>query len=280
MKVKVTADSTCDLSPDLVAKFEIGIIPLYIIQAGETKRDGLDITPDDIYAHVAAGGEPCSTAAVNVRDYLNFFRGFLEEYDAIVHFTISSDMSACYQNACLAARELGNVYPVDARTLSSGIGQLVLDAALLARSGMAASAIKALLDQKKQKLDVSFCLDTLEYMRKGGRCSTVMALGANLLNIKPCIEVQDGKMGVGKKYRGSMQKVLHHYVDERLADPDTVDPSRIFITDSGIDPEIWQSVMAAVRKKVPFQEVYHTHAGCTVCSHCGPNTLGILFYRK
>lgn len=280
MKVKVTADSTCDLSPELVAEFDIGIIPLYIIQAGKAKRDGIEITPDDIYAHVTAGGEPSSTAAVNVDDYLRFFSKFLKEYDAIIHFTISSSMSTCYQNSCLAAQELGNVYTVDAQNLSSGIGHLVLDAAILAQEGMAAADIKAIMDEKKQKLDVSFCLDTLEYMRKGGRCSMVMALGANLLNIKPCIEVQKGKMGVGKKYRGSIQKVLLRYVDERLEDPDTIDSSRIFITDSGIAPEIRQSIEEAVLAKIPFRQVYHTQAGCTVSSHCGPNTLGILFYRK
>ena len=281
MNIKISADSTCDLSPDLIARYDIGISPLYIVRDGESLVDGVDITPDEIYAHVEAGGSMCSTAAVSVYDYVEFFRKELESADAVVHFHISGDMSACYQNACIAAAELGNVYPVDARNLSTGIGLLVLEAAELAQKGeLTAQEIQQRMNQRRELLDVSFVVEQLGYLRKGGRCSSVAALGANMLSLRPCIQVKDGKMGVGKKYRGAYQKCLLQYVKERLEGRDDIDPHRIFITESGgFTPEEVAEVEAAVRGYQPFEEVLHTRAGCTVSSHCGPRTLGILYFH-
>ena len=281
MNIKISADSTCDLSPDLIARYDIGISPLYIVRDGESLVDGVDITPDEIYAHVEAGGSMCSTAAVSVYDYVEFFRKELESADAVVHFHISGDMSACYQNACIASAEVGNVYPVDARNLSTGIGLLVLEAAELARKGeLTAQEIQQRMNQRKELLDVSFVVEQLGYLRKGGRCSSVAALGANMLSLRPCIQVKDGKMGVGKKYRGAYQKCLLQYVKERLEGRDDIDPHRIFITESGgFTPEEVAEVEAAVRGYQPFEEVLHTRAGCTVSSHCGPRTLGILYFH-
>lgn len=280
MKVRISADSTCDLSRELIEQYEIGIVPLYVIIDGKALRDGIDIVPEDVFAHVEGGGKNATTAAVNVEDYRSFFEEQLKDCEGIVHFTISSEMSCCYQNACLAAQELENVFVVDSRNLSTGIGQLVLDSAEMARKGMDAKAIFHEIDAKKEKLDVSFVINTLEYLRMGGRCSTLAALGANLLSLKPCIEVKDGKMGVGKKYRGHLDRCLVKYVKERLADVSTIDDSRIFITDSGVSEEIYEMVRAEVEQAVPFKEIYHTRAGCTISNHCGPNCLGILFYRK
>ena len=281
MNIKISADSTCDLSPELIQRYDIGISPLYIVRDGESLVDGVDITPDEIYAHVEAGGSMCSTAAVSVYDYVEFFRKELESSDAVVHFHISGDMSACYQNACIAAEEVGNVYPVDARNLSTGIGLLVLEAAELAQKGeLTAREIQERMNQRRELLDVSFVVEQLGYLRKGGRCSSVAALGANLLSLRPCIQVKDGKMGVGKKYRGAYQKCLLQYVKERLADHDDIDTRRIFITESGgFTPEEVAEVEAAVRGYQPFEEVLHTRAGCTVSSHCGPRTLGILYFH-
>ena len=281
MNIKISADSTCDLSPDLIARYDIGISPLYIVRDGESLVDGVDITPDEIYAHVEAGGSMCSTAAVSVYDYVEFFRKELESADAVVHFHISGDMSACYQNACIAAAELGNVYPVDARNLSTGIGLLVLEAAELAQKGeLTAQEIQQRMNQRRELLDVSFVVEQLGYLRKGGRCSSVAALGANMLSLRPCIQVKDGKMGVGKKYRGAYQKCLLQYVKERLEGRDDIDPHRIFITESGgFTPEEVAEVAEAVRSYQPFEEVLHTRAGCTVSSHCGPRTLGILYFH-
>lgn len=281
MNIKISADSTCDLSPELIQRYDIGISPLYIVRDGESLVDGVDITPDEIYAHVEAGGNMCSTAAVSVYDYVEFFRKELESADAVVHFHISGDMSACYQNACIAAAEVGNVYPVDARNLSTGIGLLVLEAAELAQKGeLTAQEIQQRMNQRRELLDVSFVVEQLGYLRKGGRCSSVAALGANMLSLRPCIQVKDGKMGVGKKYRGAYQKCLLQYVKERLEGRDDIDPHRIFITESGgFTPEEVAEVEAAVRGYQPFEEVLHTRAGCTVSSHCGPRTLGILYFH-
>ena len=235
MKIKISADSTCDLSPELIERYHIGITPLYIIRGEETLRDGIDVRPEELYEYANVTGKLCKTAAVNVSDYLAYFAACREEYDAVIHFTISSDMSACYQNACIAAQEFTNVYPVDSRNLSTGIGHLVLDAAEMAEQGMDAADIASALEKKREKLDVSFVIDTLEYLKRGGRCSALVAMSANLLHLKPCIEVKDGKMGVGHKYRGKLEKCYVQYIEERLKGRDDIDCHRIFITDSGCD---------------------------------------------
>lgn len=282
MKIKISSDSTCDLSQELVDKYDVNIVPLYIVKDGKELVDGVDIVPQDIYDHVANGGTIVSTAAVSVADYLTVFGKLREEYDAVVHFCISSEMSCCYQNACVAAAEIGGVYPVDSRNLSTGIGLLILEAAEMAAKGeMTGEEIRSAMDERREKLDVSFILDTLSYLAKGGRCSTVAALGANLLSLKPCIEVKNGAMGVGKKYRGNLVKCLLQYVKDRLDGRDDIDTRRIFITESGgyTDEEVEQ-VRQTVLACQPFAEVLHTNAGCTVSSHCGPKTLGILYFHK
>ena len=189
-------------------------------------------------------------------------------------------MSSCYQNACLAAQDFENVYIVDSRTLSTGIGHLVLDACILRDEGKSAKEIFEILEERKKKLDVSFVLDTLRYLALGGRCNALLAFGANLLNIKPSIQVKEGKMGVDQKYRCSFQRAVVRYVNDKLADHDSLDLKRIFITDSGVPDEVFEAAKEAVLKNAPFAEIHHTRAGCTVSSHCGPNCIGILFYRK
>ncbi|MBQ7491039.1 MAG: DegV family protein [Clostridia bacterium] len=278
--IRISADSTCDLSPALVSRYHIAIAPLQVIVAGKPYLDGVEIDPDRLFAMVEKTGKIGSTTAVNLDEYLAFFRAQRKGFDAEIHFTISSEMSSCFQNACAAAAELGNVYVIDSRNLSTGIGQLVLDAAGMASEGFSAEEIVRRLEEKKAKLDVSFVLDTLDYLRRGGRCSTVAALGANLLKLKPCIQVTEGAMGVGKKYRGTLESAFLNYVHDKLAQPDTVDPGRIFITHSGVDAALVEKVKAAVLECVPFREVHITRAGCTISNHCGPNCLGILFYRK
>ena len=280
MRIHVTSDSTCDLSPELIEQFNIGISPLYVVLDGKSYKDMVEITPDKVYEYVESTKKVGSTAALNVADYLAFFTENLEGYDAIIHFTISSEMSSCYQNACIAAEDFQNVYVIDSRNLSTGIGHLVLDAAEMAAEGKDPKEIVDILNERKKKLDVSFVIDTLKYLALGGRCSSVVALGANLLNLKPTIYVKDGKMGVGKKYRMSLDRALLRYVIDQLGDLDTVDTRRIFVTDSGMSDERWQSVEKLLRETLPFEHIYHTRAGCTVSNHCGPNTLGILFYRK
>ena len=280
MKIIISSDSTCDLSPELVQEYNVNIIPLYVNKDGQFYKDGLEITPLDIFRHVSSGGGVCSTAAVNVEEYVEIFTALRQEADAVIHFTISADMSSCFQNASLAASELDQVYVIDAENLSTGIGQLVLEAAIMARQGVAAKDIVDHLNLLKKKLDVSFVLDTLEYLYKGGRCSGVAALGANLLSLKPCIEVVDGKMRVGKKYRGNLEKCIEKYIRDRLADVKSLDLRRIFITHSNMDQEIVDRIQKVVEECAPFEEILQTKAGCTISCHCGPNCIGILFFRK
>ena len=280
MNIRITADSTCDLTEQIVAERNITVVPLTVSCAGESYKDGTEIVPDQLYEKIAASGQLAQTSAVNVQDYLDLFGTLLKSCDAIVHFTISAQMSACYQNACIAAEELGNVYVVDSRNLSTGIGHLVLDACDMAAAGTDPADIQRALEAKREKLDVSFVVDTLEYLRRGGRCSALAAMGANLLRLHPCIFVKDGAMGVGKKYRGKLIECITAYVKDRLADMDSVDTRRIFITDSGVDEACRAAAEKAVREMGHFDEIIHTRAGCTVSCHCGPGTLGVLFYRK
>ncbi len=281
MNVRVSADSTCDLSQEILEQYDIGIVPLYIILGEKTCRDGIDCTKQDLYDFAEKTGRLGSTAAVPIADYYEYFRQRLETCDQLVHFTISSDMSACYQNACAAGAMLdGRVFVVDARNLSTGIGHLAMDAVELARAGKDGGEIQAVLNEKKAKLNVSFVLDTLKYLYKGGRCSGVAALGANLLNLKPCIEVHDGAMGVGKKYRGALKKTFEAYIRDRLEGRDDIDYHRIFITDSGVDRELIRELMDLIRSLGPFEEIWNTQAGCTIANHCGPNCMGILYYNK
>ena len=282
MNIKISADSTCDLSPELIEAYGVDITPLYIVMGDETLRDGLDVKPEDLYRRFRETGKLCQTAAVNVADYISFFKKQLETHDAVIHFTISSDMSGCYQNACLAAEDFpGRVFPVDARNLSTGIGHLVLDAADMAKAGsMSPAEIVDVLNAKKEKLDVSFVLDTLEFLKAGGRCSALAAFGANLLSLKPSIEVKSGAMGVGKKYRGKIVGAYKQYITDRLKGRDDIDTKRIFITDSGIDESIRQELHELVASLQPFEEILHTQAGCTISQHCGPGCMGILYYHK
>ncbi len=282
MKIKICADSTCDLSPELIEKYDVGILPLYIVKDGVSLADGLEIRPQDIYDHVRGGGAMCSTAAVSVADYEAFFTEQRKHCDALIHFHISSEMSSCYQNACIAAETQENVYPVDSRNLSTGIGLLVIAAAEMAAEGsMSPQEIYDAVLARREKLDVSFVLDTLEYLRKGGRCSTLAAMGANLLSLKPCIEVRGGTMGVGKKYRGALGKCIVQYVRDRLEGRDDIDLKRIFITDStGFTQEELDAWEAEVRRCQPFEEILRTQAGCTVSNHCGPRCIGILYFHK
>ena len=280
MKVKISCDSTADLSPELIREYDIGITPLVILKGSENFRDGIDITPQDIFDYVESGRGTCATGSVNVEEYAEHFRRYLKEYDAVVHINISSGLSACHQTATLAAAEVGNVYTVDSLSLSTGSGLLVLDGALLAREGLSASEIKAELERRTGLVEASFIIDTLKYLHRGGRCSALTALGANMLKLKPCIEVKDGKMDIGKKYRGNLAKCVASYIKDKLQGRDDIDYRRIFITHSPISDEIISDVRRIIDENGPFQEIYDTTAGCTISNHCGPGTLGILFYRK
>ncbi|MBQ8267725.1 MAG: DegV family protein, partial [Clostridia bacterium] len=230
--------------------------------------------------HHAKTGELPKTTAANVGECIDYFTDLTKDGDAVIHFTISSTMSSTYSNSCLAAEEFDNVYVVDSKNLSTGGGLLVVAAAEMAKNGMEAADIVAELEKLAPCVDASFVIDSLEYLHKGGRCSALAMLGANLLKLKPCIEVKNGVMGVGKKYRGVYGRVLTEYVNERLQNVNDIDTSRVFVTHAGCDPEIVEAVLNQVKATGIFKEVFLTRAGCTVSAHCGANTLGVLFIRK
>ena len=280
MKIKILSDSTCDLSAELVEKYDITIVPLTVIKDGKPHTDRVDIQPADIFAHVAAGGDLCSTTATNMGEYIEWFEKFAKDYDGIIHINLGSGFSSCYQNACLAAEDFENVRVIDSQNLSTGQGLVVLKACELAQTCTDLDALKAELDAFTEKVEASFVLDQLKYMAKGGRCSSATALGANLLNLKPCIEVKGGKMSVVKKYRGNFAKCLSTYVKDRLADREDLDHGTLFVTRTPVSDESLEAVKAAVDSYGNFENIYWTEAGCTVSCHCGPGTLGVLFVRK
>lgn len=280
MTIKITSDSTCDLSRALLEAHDISLAPLTVVKNDQAFLDGITITPADIFSHVAQGGSLCSTSAVSVGEYIDFFSPLSEKYDAVIHINIGSGFSACYQNACLAAEEFDNVYAVDSGNLSTGQGLVVLKACSLAKDAHSAEELVNTLREFTDKVEASFLVEKLDYLVKGGRCSSAAALGANLLNLKPCIEVRDGKMTVGKKYRGNYAKCLANYVKERLSGREDLDSETLFITQTVVSEESYQAVKDAVAEHSSFQNVYETTAGCTISCHCGPGTLGILFVRK
>ena len=280
MKIKVISDSTCDLSPALLAENNVSLVPLTVIKNEEQFKDGITITPADIFAHVAAGGALCSTSANSVGEYMDEFAKYAGDYDGVIHINIGSGFSSCYQNACLAAEEFDNVRVIDSMNLSTGQGLVVLKACELAKTATDLDALAQELRTFTEKVEASFLLDRLDYMVKGGRCSSVVALGANLLNLKPCIEVKNGKMAVVKKYRGHYDKCLANYVKDRLADREDLDRDILFVTKTPVSDECYSAVMAAVDAYGHFARTYETNAGCTVSCPCGPGTLGVLFVRK
>ena len=279
-KVIIASDSTCDLNQELLERYQIKILPLGVSLGSSQYKDGVDIAPDAIYAHYEQTGELPKTSAVNIAEFSDFFARQTQGGNAVVLFTISSEMSSTYRNACLAAEEYEDVYVVDTRSLSTGGGLLVAEAGDMAAEGRSAAEIAEYCTAMTEKVSASFVVDDLEFLHKGGRCSAVAALGANLLQLKPCIVVKQGKMGVGKKYRGKFGPVLEKYVSEQLADIENIDRKRIFVTHAGCDNQIIDRCAEAVKKTAEFGEVQVTRAGCTISSHCGRNTLGVLFLRK
>ena len=280
MNIKVIADSTCDLPQELLQKYDISITPLYIIKDGKDFRDGITITPKEIFDHVAAGGDLCTTSAVSVGEYQDIFARYAPSYDAVIQVNIGSGFSACYQNACLAAADFDNVLVVDSQNLCMGQGSVVLEICRLAQVCSTLEEIREKIQDFIPRVEISFVLEHLAYMVKGGRCSSATALGANLLNLKPCLEVKDGKLTVVKKYRGSFAKCIAAYCKDRLEGREDVEHSTGWLLYTQVDDEIVEQArkdMAAFVQPGPFCE---NVAGCTISCHCGPGTLGLVVIRK
>ncbi len=281
-KVLLSADSACDLSAELVERFSVKLYPMHVVLDGETYDDGVNLTPDDIYRVYEEKKVLPKTSAVNIAEYSDFFTPYVEQGYEIVHINLGSGLSATHNNCRLAASELDGVYVIDSCNLSTGTGLLVLEAADRIAAGMPAKQVAEEVSALVPRVSASFVLDTLEFLHKGGRCSALAMMGANLMQLKPCIEVDNssGKMGVGKKYRGSLDKCLQQYVKDQLEGRTDICTHRIFVTHSGISEERIEMVKAEVAKYQTVDEILVTRAGCTISAHCGPNTLGVLFMTE
>ena len=278
--VIISADSTVDLSKELIDRFQIQIIPLTIVLGEETFLDGEGFTPTDIYARYRKDRILPHTAAPAEQDFYDAFEKHTRQGCEVVHIDISSELSGTYNAATLAARRLEGVYTVDSRMLSTGGGLLVIEAAECRDRGMCAAEIAEYITKLTDKVSASFVLDTLTFMWKGGRCSGVTALGANMLKLRPALRMKDGKLEVFKKYRGSIEHVCRRYITEML-EGKKIRPGHIFFTESGeFKEETLQELMKLVKDLSGCNEVHHTVAGCTISSHCGPKTMGVLFIEE
>lgn len=282
-KILLSADSTCDLGDELKARFDVHYYPYHIILEGKSYQDNVDITTKDLFDAYYARKVLPQTSAINVGEYIDYFKPWVDEGYDILHFNLGGAISSSHKHCIIAASELnGHVFPIDSCSLSSGISLQIIEAANMIAQGKSAKEIYNEAKKLIPKCHASFILDTLDFMKAGGRCSSVTAFGANLLNLKPCIEVsnKDGSMGTGKKYRGSLEKVLVQYVRDKLSEYENIKQDHIFITASSIDQKYVDLVRKTITEIMPFKEIHFTDASCTIASHCGPNTLGILFMTE
>lgn len=282
-QIIISADSTCDLGPDLIDIHNIDIIPLHILLDGKDYRDILDINPDMIFNYYNEHKVLPTTAAPNVQEYIDHFSKWDSEKYDIIHFSIGSGLSSSYQNSLLASNELNNVYTIDAKNITSGIGLLILKAVEFENKGFTTKQIYDSILPLVNKVDASFVVDSLLYLQEGGRVSSLAALSSNLLNIKPAIKVftkLDGKLDVNKKYRGNLKKVVIKYISDILINADEIDNSTAFITHSGVSEEILEIIQDELYNTVNFTNIHVVRAGSTISSHCGENTVGIMFIRK
>ncbi|MGI6039891.1 MAG: DegV family protein [Clostridiales bacterium] len=281
-KIILCADSTCDLGDELGARYNVHFFPYNVILDDKTYTDGVDIQPEDIYRTYREKGLLPKTAAVNISNYIDFFKEWTDQGYDIIHVNLASSLSSSHQNCLAAARELGNVYPIDSRNLSTGSALLVIEAAERIAKGMPAEHIAEELNELRDHVHASFILDTLEFLRAGGRCSALASMGSNLLRLKVSIEVDNstGKMGVGKIYRGNLQKQRLQYTKDQLGRYPNIKKDRVFITHSGVSEESIAPVYDYIKGLNLFDEIFVTQASCTISAHCGPETLGVLFMTE
>lgn len=279
-KVKIVADSTCDLSRELLERYRIEVIPLPVNLGDKPCLDGVDVHPEDLFRYFQETGKLPTTSAPTPAYYEDLYRQWTEEGYSVVHLSISLSFTVTHNIAKMAAESFPNIHPVDSRNISAGMGILAIQAARLRDQGFSAAEIAERVRSMTGRVQTSFILDTLQFMYKGGRCTGVAALGANLLNLKPCIEVKDGAMEVGKKYRGKLGAVLEQYTEARLKGKEQIDLDQILIAQCHVDKEILKRVVAKIKECQPFQEVLVLDTGCSVSVHCGPNTLGLIYMTE
>jgi DegV family protein with EDD domain len=281
--IKIIADSTCDLTDEILQRYDIDILPLYIHLGEKEYKDRLEIQPEDIFSWSNDNNTTPKTAAPSIEDAVEAMKPYVEKGDEILMFAISEDMSATANVMRLAAEHLNykeHVHVIDSASLSTGNGLLIVEAAIMAENKVPVKEIVDAIEELKPDVRASFVVDTLTYLHRGGRCSATTALAGSLLKIKPSIIVKDGKMDADKKYRGKLNKVILQYVQDMEQELQNAKKDRVFITHSGCDREIVDSVRAYLESLEHFGEIIETRAGSVISSHCGPGTLGVLFIAK
>ncbi|MBE5738804.1 MAG: DegV family protein [Clostridiales bacterium] len=276
MAFVITCESSADLNADMYEKYKIPVMPFTITMADKQYKD-FDITNEELFKLVEENGTLPKTSAFNEYDYEEFFKEH-NKGDGIIHFCISSKVSSTINSARAAAEKMENVHVIDSLSLSTGTGLQVLYAIQLRDKGVPIEEAVELINARRSAVQISFVVDTLKYLHKGGRCSALALLGSTLLGIKPSIVLKDGKMLVGKKYKGKIHRVLDKYIEDTLAEFNNPDPELCFITYSSATDEMKEVTKEALAK-YKFKNVIETTAGCTVATHCGPNTLGIIYYN-
>ena len=278
MKIAISCDSTCDIPKALIEKYNIHLMPITILLGSEERKDGIDVSPQDVFDYAEKSGELARTSAVNVYEYLEYFKKLRENYDAVIHFSLSFGISSTGNNALSASHDVDNVYVIDTKSLSSGSGLLALSCVDKIQEGKDIDTIVNELNAEADKVQASFLVDTLKFLYKGGRCSSIALLGANLLKIKPRISLVNGKMEMTKKYRGSISDALIKYFEDIVKE---VEPNkrRVFVTySSPVEPA--RTIILDKLKKIGFEEILESSACATISTHCGPKTLGILYIAK
>lgn len=276
----IAAESTADLSPTLIEQFHIHVLR-HGVRLGEAQfRDGLDVTPEAVFAYYRETGKLPKTYSVNVAEYEAFFKEKTESGSAVILFTVGSALSSSYQNARIAAESFQNVYVVDSQNLSVGIALLILAACDMVREELDAAAIYEHCCAMRQRVDMTFVVSDIEFLKNGGRCSAMAALGANLLQLKPCLLVRSGKVQVGKNYRGRLAKVHPEYLRERMGNGSDIDSRRAILVHTNLDEKSVQSYCDMIRSLVPLEELYVTRAGCSISTNCGYDSIGLAFLRK
>jgi len=280
-KIILSADRTCDIGPELQEKYSVNLISYSITLNDKKYMDSVDIFPDDLYEVFRKDGTLPKTSAINPSEYIDYFKQWTDEGYEVIHITLSSAVTSSYQSCLLAAAELSGVHIIDSRNVSSAIALLVIEAGERIAKGMPAEQIVEEVSALRTKSHCSFVLETLDFMKAGGRCSGVAALAAGVLGLKVCIEVNNetGELRASKKYRGNMDKVLSQYVKEQLEKYD-INPERMYITHSGVSEERLAAVKKQVEETGIFKNIYTSRASCTISTHCGPGTLGVLFMEK
>ncbi len=281
--IKIISDSTCDLSEELLNKYDIDILPLHVVMGDKEYIDGVNISPDEIYVWSDEHKETPKTSAVGIEEAINLFRKYIDAGEEIIAFAISEDMSTTANVMRIAAEELekeDKIHVIDSMNLSTGVGHLVVEAAIMAKNGESAETIVNEIEKMRHRVRASFVIDTLVYLQRGGRCSSVAAIAGGLLKLHPKIVVENGKMIASKKYRGSIDSAILKYVADLEEELAKAKKDRVFITHSGCDKELIDKVREKLEALNRFDEILVTRAGSVISSHCGPGTLGVLFMEE